>query len=580
VSNCKSQIADCKLSSQSAICNRKSEIRRAFVLLAVLLVVSLLALAAYQYAEMMAAEYKAANSIVRAGQARAAAASGVYYAAALVSDKDSYTGALGSNPYDNAGIFQGITLGVGETPRSQAQFSVIAPLSPDESPADASSFRYGVTDESAKINPNALMQVDPTGNVLHDALMKLPNMTEDVADAIVDWIDPDDEPRANGAENSYYMGLSPGYRCKNGPLDTVEELLYVRGVTPDLLFGTDRNRNGAPDPGEGDDGSGIPGDRGWSAYLTVYSREQNVDSTGSPRIYINDTDTAGLYQKLTAAFSGDTSLADFIMAYRMLGAYTPAPPAPTPTGGGGQGGNRGPQIPTIVNNSPNPITSKQFDMTGKPKQSVPSLFALVNAKVGITKPGSMSITVATTRGGSGSTGRGGGGGGGSTTTRTTVNPAVVTLYTSPLADQSKLAQLLPVLLDKCTTRQATEIPARLNANTAPMAALAALPGLTDTDIQQIQGVRPAPGAAEWSEPAYQTPAWLLTEAKLSPTKLQALERYLTAQTQVYRVQVVGYFGQGGPMARVEAVFDTNAGNPRIIYWRDLSDLGKGFDIPR
>jgi type II secretory pathway component PulK len=556
-----------------ALSNLKSEIRGAFVLLAVLLVVSLLALAAYQYAEMMAAEYKAANSIVRAGQARAAAASGVYYAAALLSDKDSFTGALGGNPYDNAGSFQGITLGDGESDRSQAKFSVVAPFSPDESPSDASSFRYGVTDESAKINPNALMQVDPTGKVLHDTLMKLPNMTEDVADAIVDWIDPDDEPRANGAENSYYMGLSPGYRCKNGPLDTVEELLYVRGVTPDLLFGTDRNRNGAPDPGEGEDGSGIPGDRGWSAYLTVYSREQNVDSTGSPRIYINDTDTATLYQKLTAAFSGDTSLADFIMAYRMLGAYTPTPPAPTQAGGGGQGGNRGPQIPTIVINTLSPITTKQFDMTGKPKQSVPSLFALVNAKVAVTKQGSISMTVAQTRGG-------GRGGGGSTSTSISVSPTIVTLYTSPLADQSKLAQLLPVLLDKCTTRQATEIPARLNANTAPMAALAALPGLTDTDIQQIQGVRPAPGAAEWSEPAYQTPAWLLTEAKLSPTKLQALERYLTAQTQVYRVQVVGYFGQGGPMARVEAVFDTNAGNPRIVYWRDLSDLGKGFDIPR
>jgi type II secretory pathway component PulK len=549
--------------------------RQGVVLLAVLLVVSLLALAAYQYAEMMTAEYKAANSIVRAGQARAAAASGVYYAAALLADKDSYTGTLNSNPYDNQNIFQSVTLGDGGTGRAQAMFSVVAPFSPDESPVDASSFRYGVTDESAKINPNALFQVDPTGTVLYNALLLLPNMTPDVADAIVDWIDPDDDPRANGAENSYYMGLSPAYRCKNGPLDTLEELLYVRGVTPELLFGTDRNRNGAPDPGE-DDGSGTPGDRGWSAYLTVYSRESNVDSTGAPRIYLNDTDTATLYQKLTAAF-GDASLADFIMAYRMLGAYTPSPAAASPAGGGGSpGGNRGPQIPTIVNNSPNPITSQLFNMNGQAKQSVPSLFALVNAKVAITKQGSIMQAITTTRG----TGATGGRGGGSTSVSTTVSPTIVTVYNSPLADQGKLAQFLPILLDKCTTRKGTEIPARLNANTAPMAALATMPGLTDTDIQQIQGVRPPPGAAEWSDPTYQTPAWLLTEAKLSLPKLQALERYLTAQTQVYRVQVVGYFDQGGPMARVEAVIDTNAGKPRIIYWRDLSELGKGFNIPR
>jgi type II secretory pathway component PulK len=575
--------------------------RGGVVLIAVLVVVTLLLLAAYQYAEMMSAEYKAADRLVRANQARSAAASGVYYTAALLADPDSFTGTLGSNPYDNSGIFQGVAVGDSENPKSQARFSVIAPQSVDESPADASSFRYGVTDESGKINPNALMQLDPTGTVLYNALMLLPNMTDDVADAIVDWIDPDDDARTNGAENSYYMGLSPPYQCKNGPLDSIEELLYVRGVTPELLFGTDRNRNGAPDPGEGDNGDGTPGDRGWSAYLTVYSRERNVDSTGNPRINLNDTDTTTLYTNLQTAFGGDTSMADFIMAYRFLGAYTPAPVA-APAGGGaggnsggtmsgktggttsgkaggttgGNGGNisgggSGVTIPEIVNNSPTPITSTQFNMTGTPRQSIPSLFALVNAKVAITKPGSMTVATTQTRGGRG---------GGSSVSTVSVTPAVVTVYNSPLADQAKLTELLPILLDKCTTSKNTELPARLNANTATMAALATLPGLTDTDIQQIQSVRPAPGAAEWADPTYQTPAWLLTQAKLSAAKLQALEKYLTTQTEVYRMQVVGYFDQGLPMARVEAVIDTNGGKPRIVYWRDLSDLGKGFDFQR
>ncbi len=542
---------------------RVAATRSAVVLLAVLLVVSLLALAAYQYAEMMSSEYKAANSIVRAGQARAAAASGVYYTAALLADPNSYTGVLGSNPYDNAGMFQGITLGDGSGDQAQAKFSVIAPLSVDEDPPDASSFRYGVTDESGKINPNALYQLDPTGTVLYNALMMLPNMTPDVADAIVDWIDPDDDPRTNGAENSYYMSLSPAYQCKNGPLDTLEELLYVRGVTWELLFGTDRNRNGAPDPDE-DDGSGTPGDRGWSAYLTVYTRELNVDSTGAPRIYLNDTDTTTLYQNLTNAF-GDPAVADFIMAYRFLGAYTPKPPTPP-------GRGRGPEIPTVVINSPSAITSSQLNMNGTPRQSIPSLFALVNAKVAITKEGGATQTRATTTQG--------GGRGGSTTVSTTVNPTVVTVYNSPLANQGNLAQYLPILLDKCTTRKGTEIPPRLNANTASLAALAAMPGLTDTDIQQIQGVRPPPGAADWSDPIYQTPAWLLIDAKLSLPKLEALERYLTTQTQVYRMQVVGYFDKVGPMARIEAVVDTNLGKPRIIDWRDISALGKGFDFER
>ena len=388
-----------------------------------------------------------------------------------------------------------------------------------------------------------------------------------LVDSIMDWRDPDDLHRLNGAENDYYMGQSPPYRCKNGPLDSLEELLLVRGVTPELLFGTDRNRNGAPDPGEGDDGSGTPGDRGWSAYLTVYTRERNIDSNGNPRINLNDSDTATLYQNLVGAFSGDTTLAHFVMAYRFLGAYSPAS-----SNSNSGGNNRGPTVPTMVAVSKTPITSQMFNMTGTPRQSVPSLFALVNAQVAITKQG--GATQNTTMLGTTSSGST------RSVTITSVTPTTVTVFNSPLADQSKLAQLLPVLLDKCTTRKETELAPRLNVNTASIAALTALPGLTETDVEAIQAVRPPPGDPSWTDPNFQTPAWLLSEAKLSLTKLQALERYVTTQTEVYRVQSIGYFGQGGPMARVEAVIDTNGGNPRIISFRDLSTLGKGFNIQR
>jgi len=56
----------------------------------------------------------------------------------------------------------------------------------------------------------------------------------------------------------------------------------------------------------------------------------------------------------------------------------------------------------------------------------------------------------------------------------------------------------------------------------------------------------------------------------------------TGRTMVYRVQAVGYFARGGPVARVEAVIDTNQGAPRILYFRDLTDLDtpRGFEPPR
>jgi general secretion pathway protein K len=70
-----------------------------------------------------------------------------------------------------------------------------------------------------------------------------------IVDSILDWIDGDDLHLLNGAETDYYSELDPPYRAKNGPLDRVEELLMVRGVTKELFDGT-------PDT---DDDPGRPG---------------------------------------------------------------------------------------------------------------------------------------------------------------------------------------------------------------------------------------------------------------------------------------------------------------------------------
>lgn len=58
-----------------------------------------------------------------------------------------------------------------------------------------------------------------------------------VVDSILDWRDPDDLYRIHGAENDYYHSLKEPYDCKNGYLDSVDELLLVRGITPELFYG-------------------------------------------------------------------------------------------------------------------------------------------------------------------------------------------------------------------------------------------------------------------------------------------------------------------------------------------------------
>lgn len=613
--------------------------RNGVVLIAVLLVVVLLSLAAYNYSEVMLSEYKAADSATRALQARANAASGIHYAAASLANKDFFAGTLNSNPFDNEGSFRNIAVGTSDVPRFQGRFSLITPPSVDLQ--GSTDFRYGAIDEHGKININALLSVDSTGTTAKTILMKLPNMTDEIADAILDWIDADDEIRDNGAENEYYTALSPGYRAKNGPLDTLDELLLVRGVTPELLFGTDRNRNGMRDQSEEADSTGQ--DRGWSAFLTVYTRERNIDTDGNPRIYLNDKDLTTLYDKLSTAVSPE--IADFILAYRLYGPYTASTSGGSSSGGGGggaTGGSTGGGTSSSGGNSASssgatkagatggstggstgatsggssgggatsgrtttsaapaatantavvkmtftasgstvdatgassvtyangPVDHSLLNLSGSPKASLSSVYALINAQVGITKSASGTTSASVSGSPLGSM----------IVSITNAGSSQTVVYTSPLKDPANQRQYLPILLDLTTTRTDPEIPARINLLTAPEAVLTALPNLQDTDAQTIVSRRPPPGSPESADKLYQTSAWLVTEAGLSPTTVQALDRYVTGRSQVYRVQSVGYFDKGGPTARMEAIIDTNGGNPRILHWRDLSELGKGYNV--
>jgi len=135
-----------------------------------------------------------------------------------------------------------------------------------------------------------------------------------------------------------------------------------------------------------------------------------------------------------------------------------------------------------------------------------------------------------------------------------------------------------LLLDETTTVNAAEVPPRVNVNTAPSTVLLALPGLSETNVQTIMQNRPDPSSTDAPDPIYQTPAWLIVKANITASQLQTLDKYLTASTQVYRVQSLGYFKGGGPTARLEAIIDTNNGRPRITYWRDLTELGKGYNL--
>jgi general secretion pathway protein K len=97
-------------------------------------------------------------------------------------------------------------------------------------------FNVKVTDEESKIPINGA--TDLQLRRLFGLLGVEPSDSDVIVDSILDWIDSSDLHRLNGAKSDYYESLSPPYRAKNAPLDRVEELLLIRGVTPELYQGT------------------------------------------------------------------------------------------------------------------------------------------------------------------------------------------------------------------------------------------------------------------------------------------------------------------------------------------------------
>ncbi len=96
-------------------------------------------------------------------------------------------------------------------------------------------FEVKIGNESGKININGANE-----SVLKMMLkgLDLEGQQESIiVDSIIDWRDKNNLHRINGAEDDYYRSLPEPYECKDGDFDTVEELLMVRGITPEIFYG-------------------------------------------------------------------------------------------------------------------------------------------------------------------------------------------------------------------------------------------------------------------------------------------------------------------------------------------------------
>lgn len=254
--------------------------RRGSALIIVLWIMAILTLLMYAFLSEMRVEYAIAGNFADEKKAEQLAWSAIDLATITAVNDTRTSHALTELWADDESRFFELPLGDGAC-------TVFRPTY-----AEDGRILWGLEDEASRIHINYASK---------EILMKLPRVTDEIADSIIDWRDQDSNPGPAGAESDYYAAQNPSYGCKNQPFETVEELLFVRGVTPEVLFGEDTNLNGRLDPNEDDGSRNLPDDDGDGrldpgllSLVTVVSVDRNVSADDLPRVNVNAAPPAQL----------------------------------------------------------------------------------------------------------------------------------------------------------------------------------------------------------------------------------------------------------------------------------------------
>lgn len=526
--------------------------RDASVLVLTLVVVAMLTLGAASFFERMFAEHRASRSHGRQLQARHLAESGVdYVRSVLMQDPNAIKDAGGLHA--NVNLFQGILVLDDPLSAFRGRFTALAPdLTTD---GYYSGIRYGLENESSRLNLNTVLLADRAGDDgARRLLMTLPGMTESIADAILDWIDSDDQARMLGAERDYYSSLPQPYAPRNGPLGSIEELLLVRDLTPALLFGADLNRNAAIDGVEqsltaidnADNSMGLL-NRGWAAYLTLDSAETNLRPDGKPKIDVNKDDLEELHKELVEVLGNE--MANFVIAYRQGGPY--------------EGSATGQSSSAI-----------QLDFKQPGQHRLATVLDLIGVRASMPMQGQGDQSNGQNQGEGQDSGpqqdgesRGGGRSRDGSAGRIIVEAAFAN-------DPSAMQSYLSKLMDNLAVNDEPSIPGRLNINQAPRRLLSGIPGLEPTHIDQIVANRDVTLGQQRPEQLYET--WLLTQGIVELDQMKRLMAFVTTGGSVYRAQVVGFFDAEGPADRLEVVIDATQSPPVVRRRWELRELGPGY----
>jgi len=251
----------------------------------------------------MRTELAAAGNFKEGAEAYYLAEAGIHRAAAEIINADRYAP-------PNTSVYDSLN----ETWRTN-------PAAYDGVPLGRGRYWVTVIDEESKISLN-----HATDAVLRRLLVNSgvngERLVSVIVDSIQDWRDLDKLHRLNGAEDDYYLSRPVPYKAKNGNFETIDELLLVKGVTPEILYGNVASPDRravleAQPPWERQLG---PGEYlGVARHLSVFGAGQvNVNTAPAEVLMalgLTGTETRlALARRAEAPFKGVTELTTFLVS--------------------------------------------------------------------------------------------------------------------------------------------------------------------------------------------------------------------------------------------------------------------------
>jgi len=106
-------------------------------------------------------------------------------------------------------------------------------------PAEGGMISVALRDAQGLFNLNNLVQDDGAPSApdigIFQRLLQAQGLDPALIEPLIDWMDPDSNARAGGAEDADYLSLQPGYRAANQRLTSVDELRLIKGFTPSVV---------------------------------------------------------------------------------------------------------------------------------------------------------------------------------------------------------------------------------------------------------------------------------------------------------------------------------------------------------